>query len=350
MRIALVHYRLLQKGGLESRLFNYIHYFVEQGHDVHLIVSKIDPSVRIPDSVQIHQIDLKRIPKPIRMWFFNNGLKKVMEQETFDLSLSLGRTSHQDLVLCPGTHLGYMDALGMRFKGPIDRMNIYLDKLAYRDSKLVLAASEKIKDELIQFAKVPETKIRILYPPTDNRIFNQSGKGRKHEFRKKYGFSEDKKSLLFVTTGNHLKGYGFLLELMELIQDKPIELIIAGVKPMKTDLPNVNYIGYADHVEELMWAADALIHPAIYEAYAQVVSEALFCGIPVIVSNKVGAKTVVTQDVGRVVEGFRKQDWIDTINEVVLQDWSISPTFPQENGLTVKQHCEKILEYGEQIN
>lgn len=346
MRIALIHYRLLQKGGLETRLFNYIQYFCAAGHQVHLIVSKIDPSVSIPDTVIIHQINLKRVPKPIRMWFFNAGLKKVMQRQSFDLSLSLGRTSHQDLVLCPGTHLGYMDALNMKFSGPIDRMNIYLDKLAYRDSKLILAASEKIKDELTHFAKVPEDKIRILYPPTDTSRFNQSGLDKKQEWRKKYGFSPSKKSLLFVTTGNHLKGYGFLLELMALLQHQPFELVIAGVKPMKTELTNVNYIGYSDNVEELMWAADALIHPAIYEAYAQVVSEALLCGLPVIVSDKVGAKSVVNATVGVVVDGFDKAKWVAAVKDVLNKHWSISPNFAQENNLTVKQHCERILELG----
>lgn len=346
MRIALIHYRLLRNGGLETRLFNYLQYFVSQGHDVHLVVSKIDPTVSIDGSISIHQINLKRVPKPIRMWFFNAGLKKIMNQHSFDLSLSLGRTSHQDLVLCPGTHLGYMDALGMKFKGPIDRLNIYLDKLAYRDSKLILAASEKIRDEMVHFANVPENKIRILYPPTNTNKFNQSGILRKPELRSKYGFSESKKSMLFVTTGNHLKGYGFLLELMAQLQEASIELVIAGVKPIKTNLKNVKYLGYQEDVNELMWAADALVHPAKYEAYAQVVSESLLCGLPVIVSDRVGAKSVVTEDVGRVVSGFDKKDWIETIIAVLNHEWSINLDFADKHSLSVGQHCEKILEYG----
>lgn len=349
MRIALIHYRLLRKGGLESRLFNYIRYFTEQGHDVHLIVSKIDPSIKIDDSVTVHQIDLKRVPKPVRMWFFNSGLKKVMNRNQFDLSLSLGRTSHQELVLCPGTHLGYMDALDMKFSGPIDRMNIYLDKLAYRDSKLILAASEKIQEELEQFAQVPSSKIRVLYPPTDTVVFNQSGIELKNKLREEFGFSDTKKSLLFVTTGNHLKGYAFLLELMAQLQDEPIELVVAGVRPMKSDLANVKYLGYVEDVNRLMWAADALIHPAKYEAYAQVVSEALLCGLPVIVSDRVGAKSVVTEDVGRVVNGFNHSDWINTIKSVLENQWNIDPDFPNRYGLSVQQHCEKILEYGREI-
>lgn len=313
------------------------------------MVSKIDPSVEIDKSITIHQIDLKWVPKPIRMWFFNSGLKKIMNENSFDLSLSLGRTSHQDLVLCPGTHLGYMDALDMKFKGPIDRMNNYLDKLAYRDSKLILAASEKIQEELEHFAKVPSKKIRILYPPTDTAKFNQSGIGRKDELRDKYGFSNSKKSLLFVTTGNHLKGYGFLLEVMEKLQQEPIELVIAGVKPMKTSLKNVKYLGYVDNVNELMWSADALVHPAKYEAYAQVVSESLLCGLPVIVSDRVGAKSVVSEDVGRVVNGLKHKDWIETIKAVLNSEWSINPDFPNKYSLSVEQHCEQILKYGQEV-
>lgn len=349
MRIALIHYRLLRKGGLETRLFNYLNFFIEQGHEVHLIVSKIDPTIQLHRSVIRHQINLKLVPKPIRMWFFNSGLKNVMQKERFDLSLSLGRTSHQDLVLCPGTHLGYMKALGMRIRGPIDRMNIYLDKLAYRDSELILAASEKIRDELTEYAKVPLEKIRILYPPTDTSRFNQTGKHQKAMLREKYGFSKSKKSLLFVTTGNHLKGYGFLLELMEMIQQKPIELIIAGVKPMNSSLPNVRYIGYAEKVEELMWAADALIHPAIYEAYAQVVSEALLCGLPVLVSDQVGAGSVVSKNVGIVVRGFEKSDWIRAIENALSAQWSVPESFAEDNGLSVEQHCNKILEFASEI-
>jgi len=349
VRIALIHYRLLRKGGLETRLFNYLNYYSSKGHEVHLIVSKIDADVVIPSSVQIHQVNLKRVPKPIRMWFFNKGLKSIMDKNSFDLSVSLGRTSHQNLVMCPGTHLGYMKALNFRFQDPIDRMNVYLDKLAYRDSKLVLAASEQIKDELMHYAHVSESKIRVLYPPTDVNRFNQSGIKRKGDWRAKYGFSKTKKSLLFVTTGNHLKGYDFLLNLMAKLVDEPIELIIAGVKPIHTELKNVKYVGYSENVNELMWAADALVHPAKYEAYAQVVSEALLCGLPVVVSHMVGAKSVVSEDVGIVVSSFNEDLWLSAMKEVLNQTWFIDVNFAQRHELTVEQHCERILELGRSI-
>lgn len=345
MRIALIHYRLLKNGGLETRLFNYLNEFKKRGFSVTLIVSKIDPDVEIDPSIEIVQINLKRVPKPIRMYYFNKGLKKIVANGDYDFSFSLGRTSNQDIVLCPGNHLGYLHAMRKSFWSPIDRLNIYLDRLAYQKSKLILACSSMMKEELVELFKVPEEKIKILFPPIDVSRFNLSGKNRKHELRKKYGLSKTKKSLIFLTTGNERKGYPFLLQLMTQLVDEPIELIVAGVKPMHSDLSNVKYVGYTEHSEELLWAADALIHPALYEPFGQVVTESIQCGTPVIVSDMVGAKEIVNSNVGVVVSGFDLDKWKTTVTSVANSKFEFEEHFSQNRELSVNQHCEKIVQY-----
>ncbi|MCP4123736.1 MAG: glycosyltransferase family 4 protein [Bacteroidetes bacterium] len=349
MRIALIHYRLLRNGGLETRLFNYLNYFHEQGHEVTLIVSKIDPNVTLHKGITIEQVNLKRVPKPLRQYFFDGALDNIIPKGNFDLSFSLGRTSNQDMVLCPGNHLGYLKAMGISFPSLMDRLNIYLDRQAYRKSKLTLACSEMMKQELIELFGVQPDKIRVLLPPIDTSRFNKEGKKNKKELRKKYGFSGNKKSLLFLTTGNKRKGYPFLLKLMKTLKDDSIELIVAGVKPMASSLPNVKYIGYAERSEELLWATDALIHPALYEPFGQVITEAIQCGSPVVISDMVGAKEIVDEGVGRVVEGFAINEWKETIISSLNKDWNITPEFATMNGLTVAQHCQKILDYRKEI-
>ncbi|MDP6909355.1 MAG: glycosyltransferase, partial [Flavobacteriales bacterium] len=111
MRIALIHYRLLKNGGLETRLFNYLNYFHSQGHEVTLVVSKIDPNAMLHPDIKIEQINLKLIPKPLRLYFFDRALARIIPKGNFDLSFSLGRTSNQDMVLCPGNHIGYLNAM-----------------------------------------------------------------------------------------------------------------------------------------------------------------------------------------------------------------------------------------------
>lgn len=345
MRIALIHYRLLRNGGLETRLFNYLKEFTRKGHEVTLVVSKIDSEVELDDRIQIKQINLKLVPKPLRMYFFDKALSQIIPKGNFDLSFSLGRTSNQDVVLCPGNHLGYLKAMGKAFWSPIDRMNIYLDCLAFKKSKLILAASDMMKTELVQFYQVPESKIRVLVPPIDDARFNSTGKQRKNEFRAKYGFSETKRSLLFLTTGNERKGYPLLLRLMKKLTDTPVELIVAGVKPINTALPNVKYVGYADKPEELTWAADGLIHPALYEPFGQVITEAIQCGTPVLISDMVGAKQIVNESSGQVVMGFDEENWLRSIKEFINTEFNLSQNFAKEQSITVEDHCARILEY-----
>ncbi|MGB0916876.1 MAG: glycosyltransferase family 4 protein [Flavobacteriales bacterium] len=350
MRIALIHYRLLRNGGLETRLFNYLNEFKKLGYEVTLVVSKIDPEVKIDSSIQIEQVNLKRVPKPLRMYFFDKALAKIIPDGNFDFSFSLGRTSNQDLVLCPGNHLGYLKAMHKSFWSPIDRLNIYLDRKAYRKSKLILACSQMMKQELVELFEVPARKIEVLLPPIDSARFNPVGKQQKAELGEKYGFAPEKKSLLFLTTGNERKGYPFLLKLMESLLDKSIELIVAGVKPMSNTLPNVKYIGYADKPEELLWAADGLIHPAKYEPFGQVITEAIECGTPVLVSDMVGAKEIVTEEVGMVVKGFEEQRWLNAIEGFCAREFNIPNQFSKNLGLTVEQHCQKIIAYSKAIN
>jgi glycosyltransferase involved in cell wall biosynthesis len=343
VRIALIHYRLVRNGGLETRLFNYLHEFRRLGHEVTLVVSKIDSDVELHSEIKIEQVSLKRVPKPLRMYFFDRALAQIIPKGNFDLSFSLGRTSNQDMVLCPGNHLGYLKAMKKSFCSPIDYLNIYLDRLAYRKSMVILACSDMMKQELIELYKVDAEKIKVLFPPIDSSKFNQSGKAKNAELRTKYGFAQNKKSLLFLTTGNERKGYPFLLELMETLKDEPIELVVAGVKTLNSSLPNVKYIGYAQKPEELLWATDALIHPALYEPFGQVITEAIQCGTPVLISDMVGAKSVVSDKEGRVVKGFDKKEWVLAVKETLKTTWNISPDFAVENRLTVEQHCQKIL-------
>jgi glycosyltransferase involved in cell wall biosynthesis len=349
VRIALIHYRLVRNGGLETRLFNYLSEFRKLGHEVTLIVSKIDEDVELHPDIKIEKVNLKRIPKPLRMYFFDRALARIIARENFNLSFSLGRTSNQDMVLCPGNHLGYLKAMRKSLWSPVDYLNIYLDRLAYRKSKVILACSEMISNELIDLYQVESKKIKVLLPPIDVSKFNSSGLARKAELRRKYGFSKNKKSLLFLTTGNERKGYPFLLRVMETLKDESVELIIAGVKPLNSSLSNVNYIGYSNDPEELLWAADGLIHPALYEPFGQVITESIQCGTPVLVSEMVGAKEIISSEVGIVVNGFELNVWRLAILDFLKTEFNIPTDFADHRELTVQQHCKQIMTFATEL-
>ena len=343
MRIALVHTRILYRGGLETRLFSYMRYLRDAGHEVTVIVFRVGRGVKVPDGIRVIHVRLPHIPKVSRAKVFDGRLEKILSKEQFDFVLSLGRTSHHDAVLLPGNHLGYLKALGKEPKGKSDRLQIYMDRKAYAAPGRILACSEMMKEEVVDLYGGDPDKIDILYPPTDTKRFHLGLKNRKAEFRKKFGFSKGKLSFVLVSSSHERKGLPLLMKAFAKLDPEKVELWVAGGESVPADLPNVKGLGFVKETEKLFAAADCNLLPAIYEPYGQVVSESILCGTPVFVSHMVGAKSVVSNRVGRVVESFDPGAWADEIRRFDPVQYQFHEGFAKEHGLDLESHMNSIL-------
>ncbi len=343
MRIALVHTRILYRGGLETRLFSYMRYLRDAGHEVTVIVFRVGRGVEVPKGIRVIHVRLPHIPKRFRSRVFDNKLEGILAREGFDFALSLGRTSHHDAVLLPGNHLGYLRALGQEPRGIKDNTQIYMDRRAYAAPGRILACSQMMKDEVVELYGADPEKIEILYPPTDTARFNLGVKERREAYRKKYGFSEGKRSFLLVSASHSRKGLPLLLEVFAQLANENVELWVAGKEAVPTGLSNVRGLGFVKETEELYAAADCTVLPAVYEPYGQVVSESILCGTPVLVSEMVGAKSVVENGVGKVIESFALEDWVREVKEFSGQDFSFDSEFAVRHGLSLEAHMQRIL-------
>ena len=120
-------------------------------------------------------------------------------------------------------------------------------------------------------------------------------------------------------------------------------MIVAGVKGVDTNLPHVKYVGFAESPQELYAAADFMILPAVYEPFGQVVAESIFCGTPVLISEKVGAKEVVSENEGVVVDGYAVNDWVAAIESAAKGVFRIDADFPEKKQLRLEDHMQRIL-------
>lgn len=343
MHVALIHFRLLLRGGLETRLFSYLEWFLSQGHSVSLVISKLDPSIELPKGIQLIHIDLSKYPKPIRQVIFDRKVKVFLEKNRFDFSLSLGRTSGQIAVLAPGNHLGYLKALGRSGSRPNDWWQIYLDKRAYRNSQFILAASEMMQREVVQYFGVSPEKVHVLYPPLNTQRFHAGLKEKKAEFRKKYGFTEGKTSLLFVSTGHFRKGLPLLQAMMEILPKDQFELLVAGTPFEEIPYSGIRSLGFIPASEELFAAADFTLHPSFYEPYGQIVPESLSCGTPVIIAEGVGAKEVVGENEGIIVKDYEPGTWAQKVLDAEKQRFEIAQPFAYQKGLDLESHMQAML-------
>lgn len=342
MKVALIYFRIMHAGGLERRLLNYTQWLIDKGHEVTIIHAKRDPTIILPQGVKLEKIELDIIPKPLRMLYFNFKLSIIMKHSIFDWSLSLGRTYSQQLVICPGTHIGHLKSKNRIPILPIDWINIFLDRRTYKRSQKILAASGKMKIEMEDFYKVPASKIKILYPPSDVSRFRQQ-KEKKQEFRKKWGFSPNEKILLFVAYSLSRKGLPLLKNVMVQLKEYNIRLVLCGSTKDKIFDENITHLGYVKEMEELFCLADITVHPSKYEAYGQIVTESILCGTPVLVLPNSGSSELVNKNVGLVIDDLDPTTWCNSILEMLNKEWQIEPGFAEKNGLTIDQHMEGIL-------
>lgn len=344
MRIALVHTRLLYRGGLETRLFSYMEFLRDAGHEVTVIVYRVGRGVAVPPGIRLIHIKLHLVRKWDKARVFDRRLGRVLEKEGFDFVLSLGRTTHHDAVLLPGNHLGYLKALGKAKEGRKDKMQILMDQAAYDAPGVILACSEMMKEEVVELYGTDPNKIEVLYPPTNPDRFHLGLKKRKAEFRKELGFSEDKMSFVLVSASHSRKGLPLLMEAFAELQDAPVELWVAGKEPVPDTLPNVKGIGFVKETEKLFAAADAMLLPAVYEPFGQVVSESILCGTPVMVSHMVGGKAVVTPEVGEVIGSFDPVVWAEQIRSFKPDGYVFREDFAEFHNIALAEHVGKILE------
>ncbi len=344
MKIALVHTRLMRRGGLETRLFSYIDYFRKAGHKVTLVAYKIGDGVQIPEGVNFLMVEQKWIPKPIRPTFFERMSRKLLKQRSFDLILSLTRTTYQDMILAPANHWGFLQAKNKKVWSLYDRQILHLERKAFAAPGKILATSQMIADELAGYYRVPPAKMELLNPPIDHRRFHLELKDRKDDFRAKYGFASGKTSFVFISASHGRKGLPLLLKVFAELDPAKFELIVAGVKGVDTTLSHVKYIGFAKRPEELYAAADFMILPAVYEPFGQVVAESIFCGTPVLISEKVGAKEVVSEKEGLVVEGYEVGNWVSAIQNAKSHPFEIDSGFPERKKLRLEDHMQRIVD------
>jgi len=178
-----------------------------------------------------------------------------------------------------------------------------------RVSEFLISSSEHEKQSLLKEYGIPSSKISVIYPGVNKRLFyplNQS------DVRQELGFREKDKIILFVGRIEPVKGLFVLIEALELLRKEApslssrLKLIVVGGGSKSSDHPKnkeivriqkaiaeknlrdkVLFLGSKkqNQLNKYYSAADVLVVPSLYESFGLVVVEALACGTPVIASR-----------------------------------------------------------------
>jgi glycosyltransferase involved in cell wall biosynthesis len=172
-----------------------------------------------------------------------------------------------------------------------------LQPKALAQADLVLGLSERFNELLHADYGVPQSKLDVVRTPVDLARFTREGSLEPF----------DKRTLLFVSRISTRKGVEEIIELSDRLADlaDSVRLLVIGGPTQWSDytphLTRLNpavaeYLGGvpSDRLPAMMRAATMLLVPSRYEPGSITTAEALACGLPVVLSEEVGAAEAVT--------------------------------------------------------
>ena len=316
LSIAFVRRGYSPTGGAEAYLKRLARGVIEAGHDVQLVATTDWPDGEWPFGSIAHL----RSKSPVE---FASELERMRAQFPFDVLFSLERVWSCDVYRAgDGVHRAWLERR-RKFELPLKRFvrslsSKHQDLLRLEQSlfsggntKRVIAASQMVKDEIINLYGYPAAKIDIVRNGVPLEKFRFDPELREKS-REELNLKPDQIALLFAGTGWERKGLLFAIEAAALCKDRKMRLLVAGrgnARLYKTrrlrfwSEEPVQFLGEVANMLRVYAAADIFILPTIYDPFSNACLEALACGLPVITTRSNGFSEIIENGVqGSIVD------------------------------------------------
>ncbi len=301
MRIALVIERFLPVGGVEGAAWRTAHALVAAGCEVHVFARE----GRTSDGPTLHRLPVARRWQPWRVSAFSRAAARAAPRSDFDAVHSFSRTRHQDLLRTGGgCHASYMERAYGRAGAALRRLSprhatlLALERAAFCDpTQWIHCNSEMVRDEILARYPVPAKRVVVIPNGVDLACYRP----RPHDpaigaLRENLG-AAGRCAWLLVGHGFHRKGVDTALRALARARDRRSILWIASRETERAqrlahalDLADrVRVLGQRQDLPLLYAAADGLLLPTRYDAFANACLEAAASGLAIVTSGANGA-------------------------------------------------------------
>jgi UDP-glucose:(heptosyl)LPS alpha-1,3-glucosyltransferase len=193
------------------------------------------------------------------------------------------------------------------------------DRLFARSEAHFLANSEFVARQVRAVSSVAEGHIHVLLNGVDTTRFSAE---RLSPLRaaKRAALGLGDEDVAFVLSAHNLRMKNFALLARVFGRIHPAcpqaKLVVMGKRQPPMEAPWLVYAGATREPETIYAAVDALVHPTLFDACANVVIEAMASGLPVLSSDRNGSAELVREDEsGQVLPVVGKRAEIDALWE-----------------------------------
>lgn len=314
MRVALVAPSLGEAEGQGRVNRELIRCLSAAGIEVDVYTGRVEEHAGADDVAGLPGVRVRRMPRPSR-WQLANQLAMLVAStialafRRYDLvhvdgAVTLARA---DVAVAHLVHAAWRRVPRSLRREPglvgvylrvSTALNVWLERIAYRRARLVCANSEATARDLVRLVGVDPARILVLPLGVDAAFYRPPAPEERDRARRALGLRDGEFAALIVGAVSPRKGVPAAIEAVAGLEG--VRLVIVGdqrgsplvVATRDRGLP-VTFLPRRPDVRDCYWAADALVHPALYEPFGLVVLEAMACGLPVAVAAGAGAAPLV---------------------------------------------------------
>lgn len=289
--------------GVPKKVLQECQFFKRLGHEAYAIAETINA----PMVEEFGGIPVKTFRWPFsgyfRRKFYSQRVDAWIQKNRPGLVIGHGDILHQDILFIHNcVHLAHELIEGKSLPTDHEVGKIHSAIFTQGSFKLLICNSQMMKDDLVKRFNLDATKAVVIYPEVNLAKFKVDDPAQvKKEWRAKFGFKDDDFVIGLVTSGNFKKrNLGLLIEsYKEIARTNPkAKLFIAGgnidqkYKDQSEGLGVVFAPPIID-VKNYYYLLDVFVLPAHIEEFGRSVLEAMYCGVPVITTQYVGASEIL---------------------------------------------------------
>ena len=301
------------KGGAERYAANLCRQLCEMGHQVWLLAEIFDPAIH-PDLIHI-PIKVNRATSATRNHSFNDNAQKALKTLNVDQVIALSRSYPSDAfrvsdpLHCYWMSLRYptklrklVESLNPRHRAILALERAIMDP---QNTRIIITNSQLSKTLIGKYYDYPQDRIHVIYNGVDHTQFTPDPN---------YGEGPEI-TLLFVGQDFKRKGLEPVIRAFATVRKTghPCRLRVIGSDEPAPYRDLAQQLGVADHIDfqgptldiqKAYQTSDLFVFPSLYDPFANVVLEALACGLPALTTTTNGSSEIITEEqTGYIIEG-----------------------------------------------